>query len=125
MAPETVFHYKSPLIKYRIPFRPHFWKEYTEGGIKQEERPLLCLHQQNITDLTRSDTLPYLGKHHIAPIRKQKKITETDFFLKFWCGSCKLWVYEEFHLNRKIYRNEQRMKFLILDSNPNRDRRQQ
>ena len=81
MAPETVFHYKSPLIKYKIPFRPRFWKGYTEGGIKQEERPLPCLHQQNKTDLTRSDTLPYLGQHHLAPIRKQKKITETDIFL--------------------------------------------
>jgi len=80
MAPETVFLYKSPLIKYKIPFRPRFWKRYTEGGIKQEERPLSCLHQQNITDLTRSDTLPYLGQYLLAPIRKQKKITETDFF---------------------------------------------
>lgn len=80
MPLETVFHHRAPYVKCKVPFRPCFWKGYMEGGIKQEEKPFLCLHQQDITDHTRSDTLPYLGQHHLAFMRKSAKHRWNWFF---------------------------------------------
>lgn len=84
--------------------RPCVWKGGMEGGIKQEERPS-ALVSQDATDLTRSDTLHYLGQHLIVleNQKNQKLIFFNSSVMAISFGFIKYFIREAYKYNKGIF----------------------